>query len=163
VIRALSIHKDMKLKDLNRLPIVIIVSLCFLSTLAVPLQAGDKKTVFSLRDWMAKDDDFKHKLVKAYINAANEDNVKMRLSVDYYVKEIDLLIQQSIKNGEQAGLDNSFGIALKTIAIMEGDFDNGKNKLELAKEFMGPIVFEDFMKRHPDKYKKLRQDSEGNK
>jgi hypothetical protein len=76
---------------------------------------------------------------------------------------MESLVQNSIKNGEEAGIDNSFGATLKIIAIMEGDWDNGRNKLEYAKEFMGPVVFEDFIKRYPTKYKKLQQEAEGNK
>lgn len=135
----------------------------FLFAVVSTIHSGDKKTIFTLRDWMAKDNDFKHKLVQAYINAAKEDKVNMRLPVDYYVKEIDLLIQTSIKNGEEAGIDNSFGVTLKTIAVMEGDWGNGRNRLEFAKEFMGPAVFEDFIKRYPAKYKKLKEEAEGNK
>lgn len=148
---------------INRMPTVIIVSFFILSCLFSLSEAGNNKTLFSLRDWMTKDNDFKHKLVQSFINAAKEDNVTMRLSVDYYVKEMDALIQNSIKNGEETGIDNSFGIALKTIAVMEGDWDNGKNKLEFAEGFMGPVVFKDFMKRYPEKYNKLLQETKDNK
>jgi hypothetical protein len=139
--------------------VVIFILLAIVAT----IQAGDKETIFSMRDWMAKDEDFKQQIIRSYIKAAKEDHVIIRLPAEYYKKEMESLVQNSIKNGEEAGIDNSFGATLKIIAIMEGDWDNGRNKLEYAKEFMGPVVFEDFIKRYPTKYKKLQQEAEGNK
>lgn len=128
------------------------------SSSSIPIESPSitqPKTVFSLHDWQSKDNNFKIALMRRYIQVAREDKVFLRLPAEYYVKEIDLLIVNSIKNGESSALNNALSITIKTIAIMEGDWDNGENKLELAKKHMGPKIFEDFKSRYPDKYNKL--------
>ena len=140
--------------SLRLLWIRIVVCLLLFISVLVSANAANK-TKFSLRDWMAKNDEFKVKLVQGFINLAKVDNVIIRMPVDYYVREMDLLIENTIKNRDESGLDNSYGVALKTIMIMDGDWDNGEDKLELAKKHMGPQNFETFVKKYPDKYQKL--------
>jgi hypothetical protein len=143
--------------------IMTIVSLFSLSSLPAPLQAEDKKPAFTLRDWITKDAEVKRTLVQGYIDVAKDHKVIIRLQAEHYCKEIDSLVQRMMKNGDEAGLDASVGTVIKTIAVMEGDWDNGKNKLEYAKKFMGPAMFEDFMKQYPEKYNKLLKESENNR
>ncbi|NLD39088.1 MAG: hypothetical protein GX654_19685 [Desulfatiglans sp.] len=131
----------------------------FTFTLTILAIAEEKKTAFSMRDWMEKDNGFKTKLVNEFISVAKKNGVLIRLPVEYYVKEIDLLIQNSINNGNEHALDNSWAISFKTIAAMEGDWDNGKDKLLFAQELMGSELFKQFIKMYPDKYEKLFKQS----
>ncbi|MDA8125288.1 MAG: hypothetical protein M0009_08890 [Deltaproteobacteria bacterium] len=125
--------------------VIVILIMMLVLVVAVEAFAGEKKTAFALRDWMGKNETFKTQLVTSFIAAAKNDRVTIRLPVEYYVREIDLLIRNSIANGEEQGLDNSWAISFKTIAAMEGDWDNGKDKLEFAKELMGPEIFRQFL------------------
>jgi hypothetical protein len=38
---------------------------------------------------------------------------------------------------------------------MEGDYDNGKDKVAFAKEYMGEDGFQMYKKMYPEKYEKL--------
>ncbi len=113
------------------------------------------KTAFSGRDWMTKDYTFKLHIVELFIHYAKNDNINIRLPASYYVHEVDKLINNSIYRGDMSGLDNSIGVALKTLAVMDGDWDNGQDKCELAKKHMGPEFFEFFRKNYPEKCKNL--------
>ena len=132
---------------------IIIVSI-FLLAAGSPPEAGGS-TDFSLRDWMDKDGMYKIKLVREYIAAAGQDHVIIRQPAEYYVKEIDTVVQNSTKNGNTAGLENPVGLIVKIIAIMDGDWDNGEDKLELARQFMGPVAFDNFVRQYLGKYQKL--------
>ena len=84
--------------------------------------------------------------------------VIIRFSPEYYVKELDSTIANSIRNHDEKGLTYSVGIMLHTIAAMDGDWDNGENKLEHAKKLLGPAVFEEFKNTFPQKYAKLLEE-----
>lgn len=123
--------------------------------LVLPTGSSEGQTVFSLEAWMKQDKGFKLTLTKAFIDVAKEDKVILRLPVEYYVKEIDSLVENSIKNRDDAGLKTSVGIALKTVAIMDCDWDSGKNRLDEARAFLGETYFEFYKKNYPEKYQKL--------
>lgn len=87
-----------------------------------------------------------------------KDGVTIKLSSEYYVNEMNGVIYNSIVSGDitpvnKTGILNIF----KTIAIMEGDYDNGKNKVEIAKEHMGQETFQMYKAEYPEKYKKLSE------
>lgn len=85
-----------------------------------------------------------------------KDGVTIRLSSEYYVTEINGVIYNSILKGDITPINmKGVGNIIKTIAIMEGDYDNGRNKVELAKEHMGQDIFQIYRIKYPEKYKKL--------
>jgi hypothetical protein len=139
--------------------VLILFMIVFCIAVTMGALAGEKKTAFSLRAWNGKDNAFKTKFVTSFIAVAKGNGVTIRVPVEYYVKEIDLLIQNSVKNGDEQSLDNGWVISFKTIAAMEGDWDNGEDKLQFAQELMGPEIFKQFMKTYPDKYEKLLKQS----
>jgi hypothetical protein len=69
------------------------------------------------------------------------------------------MIANAFKNNDLEGLDGSLGVVIHTLAAMEGDWDNGENKLEHAKKWMGPAHFEVFKQTYPEKYKRLLEAS----
>ena len=82
-----------------------------------------------------------------------KEGVIIKLPSEYYVAEITDDIYNSIVKEDvvQMELANIF----KTVAIMEGDYDNGKDKVEVAKEYMGEDGFEMYRQLYPEKYKNL--------
>jgi hypothetical protein len=109
---------------------------------------------FTAADWVKVNTSFKLELLRAVIEEARKNNVTIRFSPEYYVKEIDFTIENAIRNQDKVGLATSVGIMLHTIAAMEGDWDNGENKLEHAKKWLGEY-FEEFKKTYPQKYARL--------
>ena len=43
----------------------------------------------------------------------------------------------------------------ETIAVMEGDYDTGKTKLETMKDYFGEEGLKEFKTKYPDKFKYL--------
>lgn len=129
------------------------LSLCIASLLVIGVSSSFGQTAFSLEDWLKKDYAFKIDLVKGFIEFAKKEKITMRRSPEYYVTEIDSLIANTIRNGDE--LTHSLGVSLKTIAVMDCDWDNGKDPLEEARVLLGEAIFEDFRKNYPEKYGKL--------
>jgi hypothetical protein len=110
---------------------------------------------FTCRDWSNLPKEQKQPIIQAFIDQAKSDNVVLKLSAEYYVRELDALIKTYAETKNDGALNASLGITIHTIAAMEGDWNNGENKLEHAKKFMGADNFEAFRKRYPEKYKRL--------
>lgn len=125
------------------------------TVLAAPITSSQGQTAFGLEAWLKQDRGFKLALVKGFIDVAKEDKVTLRLPTEYYVKELDNLVENSIKNRDEARLKTSVGIALKTIAVMDCDWDNGKDRFEEARAFLGEATFDFYKKNYPAKYQKL--------
>ena len=54
-------------------------------------------------------------------------------------------------------------VAFLTLVAMEGDWGNGKDKCEHAKEFLGVNAFADLKQLFPDKYNKLCEPNKNEK
>jgi hypothetical protein len=93
--------------------------------------------------------------VKAVFNVAQKDHVMVRLPREYYVSEVDHLVETIIKNRDDSALKTSTGATLKAIAVMDCDWDNGKDRITFAHEFLGNARFSSFRKDYPEKYQKL--------
>ncbi len=120
--------------------------------------AVQAQSKFPASEWMKKDTKFKLQIVKGFIEVAKSNGVMIRFPSEYYVKEVDGIIENSIKNHDEKGLSSSVGIMIHTIAAMDGDWDNGENRLEHAKKFLGPEYFEFFKKQFEQKYSRLLND-----
>ena len=79
--------------------------------------------------------------------------VIIKLPSEHYVREITSDIYNSIVKGDVVVLE--LANIFKTLAIMEGDYDNGKDKVAVAKEYMGEDGFQMYKKMYPEKYEKL--------
>ena len=121
-----------------------------------PINYSFAETQFSCREWISLSQEMKNALVERFIQIENDEGgVILKLPASYYAKEINNLVQTYITTKNEEGLNTSIGVTLHTIAAMEGDWDNGENKLEHAKKWMGEEYFEFFKENYPEKYKRL--------
>ena len=85
-----------------------------------------------------------------------EKGVTMRNPSAYYVDNINNVLYKSLLNKDFfAYTKKGIGTIFKTIAIMEGDYDDGsgRSKIEILKDFLGEEKFEWYKKNFPEKYK----------
>lgn len=106
--------------------------------------------------WIVTNRDDKLKMMDSIKNMYKQNkNVEISFSSEYYVNEINGVVYNSIMSGyiNNANL-RGLGIIFKTIAIMDGDYNNGVDKLELARSHLGTF-FETFKSLYPEKYDNL--------
>ena len=133
------------------LPGLLALVLCGAS--AASLEAQSK---FNRTQWRDLSREMKLPLMQALISLAKQrEGVTIRLSAEYYVRELDTLINRYVNTNNQEALKGPVGIAWKTIVVMEGDWDNGEDPLDYAQKFMGRELFDTFRQMYPDKYQHL--------
>ena len=82
--------------------------------------------------------------------------VKINNPSEYYVDEINGVIYNSTKGDKYFSTSKEgLGVIFRTIALQEGDFDNGKGKVEALEESLGEDKFEWYKKEFPQKYQVL--------
>ena len=118
---------------------------------------ADGQSQFTSRRWLQLDGPTKLAVLHEFIELARRDRIHIRQSPEYYVRELDALAELYLRTDNQQALDSSLGVALHTLAAMDGDWDNGEPKLEHARRWMGDW-FETFRTRFPDKYRRLVED-----
>jgi len=85
-----------------------------------------------------------------------KENVLIRKSAIYYVNEMNGVLYHSIDNEDISTFKyKGIGTLFKTIAVMDGDFDNGQDRVELFKEWLGEDVLNIYRQDNPDKYQRL--------
>ena len=125
----------------------------------IPKDAGEaflkaeieKKDMITI--WIMVDDKARLSFIDNLREFNKKDGVIIRLPSEYYVREITDDIYNSIVNGDIVVME--LGNIFKTIAIMEGDYDNGRDKVAVAKEYMGEEGFQMYQGMYPEKYEKL--------
>jgi len=82
--------------------------------------------------------------------------VKINNPSEYYVDEINGVIYNSTKGDKYFSTSKEgLGVIFRTIALQEGDFDNGKGKVEALKEYMGEEGLKWYKEEYPKKYQYL--------
>jgi hypothetical protein len=119
---------------------------------ASPLSGRSK---FTLKNWTDLDGASKIGVIQGVIQRAREDRIILRLPAEYYVKEIDSMAARVAEKNDPEGLAAPVGTIIHTLAAMEGDWDNGEDRLEHARKWMGPDDFTFFRQHYPDKYARL--------
>jgi len=85
-----------------------------------------------------------------------EKSVIIKNPTEYYVDEINGVIYNSTKGDKHFSTSKEgVGIIFKTIALQEGDFDNGESKVKALRESLGEEKFEWYKKEFPEKYQFL--------
>ncbi len=138
-----------------RYPLLLagLVSLVLCGPSAAPLEAQSR---FNCTQWRDLSPEVKLQLLTALIAMAKQrEMVTIRLSPEYYVRELDALINRYVSTNNQEALKGSVGVTWKTIVVMEGDWDNGEDPLDYAQKIMGRELFDTFRKIYPDKYQHL--------
>jgi hypothetical protein len=110
-----------------------------------------KKNLITI--WIIIDNKTRLALIDNLRELNYKDGVIIRLPSEYYAGEITDDIYNSIVKGDIVVME--LGNVFKTIAIMEGDYDNGKDKVAVAKEYMGEDGFQMYQRMYPEKYEKL--------
>jgi len=89
--------------------------------------------------WMHINREDKIKLIDGLKqNFKEKGNVVINQSAEYYVDEINCTMENDPKEFEQYKL----GVIFKTIAVMDYDFDEGIDKAETARKWLGPAYLE---------------------
>jgi len=114
-----------------------------------------RKSRFPVREWSKLPEDRKLAIITGAIQFARRDGTEIRLPATYYVAQIDALSRAYASAGNEEGLDSSVGATFRTIAIMEGDWDDDEGKVEQARRLLGPDLFEHFKVHYPEKYRRL--------
>ena len=96
----------------------------------------------------------------------DKENVTIKLPDSYYVDEVNGVLYNSIKNGDiDESKKRGLGVTFVTIAMMDGDYDSGKNsRVEELRKHMGEEMFNRYKKEYPEKYEYLfKLDKQGTK
>lgn len=126
------------------------------TVLSLSLTVAYAETKFSMRQWTQLDPAKKLAVITVAIQDEAANKVFIRLPPGHYVEALDELAANTVANGNGGDLDSqSVGVTFKTIAVMDCDWDNGRDRLEFAKQLMGPKIFAVFQDGYPDKYKRL--------
>ena len=103
--------------------------------------------------WILLDHSTRLSLIDNLRELNKKDGVIISLPSEYYVSEMTGDIYNSIANGDVVVME--LGNILRTIAVMEGDYGNNKDKVAFAKEYMGEDGFQMYKSMYPEKYEKL--------
>jgi hypothetical protein len=116
-------------------------------------QVKEKNTV---NVWILMSHDEKLKVIPGLKEQYSKQGITIKLDDSYYVDEMNGVLYSSIFRGEMSFISGKgLGHIFKTIAVMEGDFDNGEDKVEVARQELGSANFELFKSIYPEKYDKL--------
>jgi len=88
------------------------------------------------------------------------EGIKIKRESEYYVDQINNVLYKSLLNDEAFVKEKKgIGVLLKTIAVMEGDYDDGsgRSKVEILKDFLGEEQFEWYKENYPHKLKYLQE------
>lgn len=146
-------------KNKVRLGLLICVVVAAVLVCLVQASPVTGKSKFTLKNWTGLDSTSKVGVINGVIKRAKEDRIVLRLPAEYYVKEIDSMATRVTDKEDSQALSAPVGTIIHTLAAMEGDWDNGEDKLEHARKWMGPDDFEFFRQHYPDKYARLEKES----
>ena len=135
--------------------VVAIAAAACVSTPPAARIVPSARSQFPVREWSKLSHDQKIGVISRAIELARQDGTRIRLPAAYYVREIDALRQSYVDTGNEAALDTPVGLNFKTIAVLEGDWDDGEGRVEQARRLLGPGLFEEFKARSPEKYRHL--------
>jgi hypothetical protein len=110
---------------------------------------------YPCRKWLTLDEPTRLAVIEKSIELAKAQGVIIRLPAPGYVAALDRLIGSYQAGKNEKALDSSLGLAFHILAAMEGDWDDGESKVEHAKRWLGPKLFEAFREKYPAKYQHL--------
>ena len=94
---------------------------------------GQLKEKNTVNVWIVTPRDKKIEVVNALKELYSKDGVILRLSNSYYVDEINGVLYNSLESGEKVFTSGKgIGPIVKTIAVMDGDYDNGKEDAKVT-------------------------------
>lgn len=108
--------------------------------------------------WILMTEEKKIPLIDALKEKFKADGIAIRNPSLYYAHEINGVIWNSIQGDKFfSARKKGAGLIFRTIAIMEGDFDDGSGRtaMELFKDWFGEEEVEWFKQTYPEKYQYL--------
>lgn len=106
--------------------------------------------------WIIMNRESKIRFVDRFKKDFQEAGTIIKNPSGYYVDEMTRILYRTISNtNEYFWAKDYVWVTLKAIALMEGDFDNGKSKVEALKDFVGEDTFERYKREYPEKYEYL--------
>lgn len=118
---------------------------------------NELKQKHTITIWIISQRNQKIELIDALrkIFLEKEDAI-IRQPSSYYVDGLNRVIYNTLSGENGFGdLNKGLGAMFKSIALMDGDFDNGKSTAETLKSYSGEELFEYFKENYPDKYENL--------
>jgi len=107
-------------------------------------------------EWFSLTQEAKVEAVRGFIQSAREDNIILKQSLEYYVKEVDIVL-----SGPHNSDKTPVGIAIRIIAVMDGDWDDGSgNKLAIAHKYLGTGLLKKMRELDNEKYENLLDEAE---
>ena len=111
--------------------------------------------------WLIIDRNTKSSLIDTLKKMFREkDGVIIKNPSGYYVDEINNVLYKSIMSEDNFVITKKgLGVIFKTIAVMEGDYDDGsgRSKVEILKDFLGEERFHWYKRNYPNKLKYLEE------
>lgn len=106
--------------------------------------------------WIMAPREDKEKIIQHLMDKFSQNGVEFRQPVSYYVNAINGVLYQSLI------LDNIFsmqkkgiGTIFKTVAILDGDFDNGQDKRTVLFDHCGPDIFKQYCEKQPLRFERI--------
>ena len=85
-----------------------------------------------------------------------EKGIIITKSAEFYVDEINSLIYNNIANGTVTkDKTSAVGYAFSFLAMISGDYDNGKSRVETLRNYIGEEEFRRFVESFPNSYENL--------
>lgn len=103
--------------------------------------------------WIALNREDKIELIERLKKLFKQDGIIISNTAVHYVDQINRVMISNIRarvdhqEGEP-GIKRTF----QTLAAMEGDYDDSRDKLEVLREFLGEEMLEFYKKDHPEQY-----------
>jgi hypothetical protein len=112
--------------------------------------------------WINMDRNDKIRLIDTLKEKFRENGVIIGYPSEYYVNEINGVIYNDMQREEMINpTKKGVGAIFKSIALMDGDYNNGGSRIEALREYSGEELFEYYKEHYPEKYEYLlKLDSE---
>ncbi len=110
--------------------------------------------------WILFSGEEKTAVVDGFKDAFKQRGINIERASEYYVSEINNVIYRNILTGDVTNANKKgLGVIFKTLVLMEGDFGDGKDKIESLREYIGQEKFDEYKKAYPKKYERLLKTS----
>ena len=110
--------------------------------------------------WILLSQDDKIKIVENIKKEFIKNNVVILKNSIYYVNKINNIIYQSILSRDaNFRLDDKIKSLMKLIAVIEGDYDDGRNKKDVLVEYIGEDAANEYKFKYPFEFKSFFGDN----
>lgn len=109
--------------------------------------------------WIASTPENNLNLLEGVIRIHQLNDIKIENDAVYYAEKINLIILQAMQEGSLSRVEERGIIDLfRAVAILSGDYGDGRKKIEVVQDYLGDKVFLEYKKNYPSQYRKLQKD-----